>query len=31
MAATINASTASGGGVITSADASGILQLQTPI
>jgi hypothetical protein len=29
MASTINASTASGGGVITSADASGILQLQT--
>ena len=29
MAATINASTASGGGVITTADASGILQLQT--
>jgi hypothetical protein len=29
MSSTINASTASGGGVITSADASGILQLQT--
>jgi hypothetical protein len=29
MASTINASTASGGGVITTADASGILQLQT--
>ena len=29
MSSTINASTASGGGVITTADASGILQLQT--
>jgi len=29
MAATINASTASGGGVITTADASGVLALQT--
>ena len=29
MAATINASTASGGGIITSADASGVLELQT--
>lgn len=29
MSSTINASTASGGGIITSADASGILQLQT--
>lgn len=29
MASIINASTASGGGVITSADASGVLQLQT--
>ena len=29
MSSIINASTASGGGVITSADASGILQLQT--
>lgn len=29
MASSINASTASGGGIITSADASGILQLQT--
>ena len=28
MSSTINASTASGGGVITTADASGILQLQ---
>ena len=29
MSSTINASTASGGGVVTTADASGILQLQT--
>lgn len=29
MASTINASTASGGGIITSADASGVLALQT--
>lgn len=29
MASTINATTASGGGVITTADASGVLQLQT--
>lgn len=29
MSSTINASTASGGGLVTSADASGILQLQT--
>ena len=29
MSSTINASTASGGGVITSADASGVLALQT--
>jgi hypothetical protein len=29
MSSTINASTASGGGIVTTADASGILQLQT--
>lgn len=29
MASTINASTASGGGIITTADSSGVLQLQT--
>ena len=29
MSSTINASTASGGGIVTAADASGILQLQT--
>lgn len=28
MSSTINASTASGGGIVTAADASGILQLQ---